>query len=349
MKLLHTADVHLDSPMQSNLSPEQARRRRGELQRTFSDMVEAGARQGVRAVLIAGDLFESSYPTAAALAAFLDLVSRHPQVDFLLLRGNHDRASLSLLSPPENLKFFGQNEYTCYRYGQVAVYGCEKPDIPLPPLDKDSLNIVMLHGQAGRAAGEGLVDLRAFEHRHIDYLALGHVHSYQSGPLPERGVWCYSGCPEGRGYDECGEKGYVLLEVADGRLTHTFVPSGARRRCHTVPIDLTGAPDFAVVEKRVREAVAELPKEDLVKVVLQGTVGLEVLMDTALLAEWLSEHFFAARVEDALRLAVRAEDYRYDLSLRGEFVRTVLASELSEQDREQVILCGTRALNGEEI
>ena len=46
-----------------------------------------------------------------------------------------------------------------------------------------------------------------------DYLALGHIHYNVVEPLDSRGVYAYSGCLEGRGFDETGEKGFVLIEV----------------------------------------------------------------------------------------------------------------------------------------
>ena len=57
----------------------------------------------------------------------------------------------------------------------------------------------------------------------IDYLALGHVHSFRQEKLDEQGIWCYSGCLEGRGFDECGTKGYVMLETVAQHLVPTFV------------------------------------------------------------------------------------------------------------------------------
>ena len=58
MKLIHCADLHLDSRMEANLTKEQARERRQELLGTFTRMVAYAAKEGVRAILIAGYLFD---------------------------------------------------------------------------------------------------------------------------------------------------------------------------------------------------------------------------------------------------------------------------------------------------
>ena len=48
-------------------------------------------------------------------------------------------------------------------------------------------------------------------------------------------------------------------------------------------------------------------------------------------------------------MAVDPERYRNDVSLKGEFIRQVLASELTDADKAAVIRAGLQALSGEEI
>ena len=59
MKIIHCADIHLDSKMSANLTKEKARERKTELLTTFQNMVAYGAEQGVAAIIIAGDLFDT--------------------------------------------------------------------------------------------------------------------------------------------------------------------------------------------------------------------------------------------------------------------------------------------------
>ena len=62
----------------------------------------------------------------------------------------------------------------------------------------------------------------------------------------------------------------------------------------------------------------------------------------------LKEAYYFLKVKDQTRLLIRPEDYQYDVSLKGEFVRQVMASELSEEEKEEILRLGLRALNGEE-
>ena len=67
-KLLHAADLHLDSPF-SSLSPEQAAQRRQEQRQIVTRLVEAANLHGCDALLLAGDLFDSDNVSADTLDA----------------------------------------------------------------------------------------------------------------------------------------------------------------------------------------------------------------------------------------------------------------------------------------
>ena len=96
-------------------------------------------------------------------------------------------------------------------------------------------------------------------------------------------------------------------------------------------------------------SVAEIAATDMVKVVLTGTCPADAILDLAHLRAILAERFYFTKIKDETRLSINAEDYAHDISLKGEFVRRVMASSLSEAEKERVIACGFRALSGEEL
>ena len=352
MKLIHCADLHLDSPMESNLPPEKARERKAEILSTFAKLVRLADEGGVAAILIAGDLFDSNHITKKTEKYVLDLIASHPDLYFFYLAGNHDRGNVlrTLENKPENLCLF-EDGWRSYAFGEVTVTGSERPDADTLSLKPDALNIVMMHGQERAGKGKGGDDTIRFatlKNKHVDYLALGHLHEYRTARIDDRCTACYSGCLEGRGFDECGQKGYVLLETVNGKLTHRFVPM-ARRSLHTVECDISGFASQLELEERLMDAVRDIPASDLVKAVLTGSLSADTQMDTAHLQGLLSERFYFAKLRDESRLLINPEDYRYDVSLKGEFVRRVMASKLNEREKERVIACGFRALTGEEI
>ena len=58
MKLIHIADVHLDSALQTNLNAIKSKQRRAEIINSFERVVDYASANNVAAILICGDLLE---------------------------------------------------------------------------------------------------------------------------------------------------------------------------------------------------------------------------------------------------------------------------------------------------
>lgn len=90
MKLIHCADLHLDSSMTTHLTKEKAKERKAELLASFNRMMEYADRENVSAVLIAGDLFDRKNISATARNAVYHAISTRSEMTFYYLKGNHD-------------------------------------------------------------------------------------------------------------------------------------------------------------------------------------------------------------------------------------------------------------------
>ena len=340
--------------MKTHMSARQAAARSAEILSSFLRLTEFAAGHKVRAVIIAGDLFDSEFVKKRTVDAVLDAIRRTPEVDYLYLPGNHDEAARAFCDEtlPENFKKFGA-QWKTFCYGETAISGVRlgsgEEDIyrALPQTGK-AVQIVTLHGQVGSSCGEDLIDLNLLKNRGISYLALGHIHSYSRQKLDETGVFCYSGCLEGRGFDECGEKGFVLLDVENGKITSEFIPF-ACRTLHRVEADVSGCMKNAEIAAKMKEAAKNILPDDMVRFVLTGSISPEADVSASYLADFFSGSFFFSAVKDETTLELDPEAYRNEVSLKGEFIRQVLAGELSEQDKAAVIRAGLQALAGEEI
>ncbi len=365
MQIIHCADLHLDSKMNAHLNSEQAAQRRAELLDTFTRLVDYATAHEVDAILISGDLFDTRRISATARRVVWEAIGGHPDITFFYLQGNHDTEHFfaERETLPENLRLFGDT-WVSYPLGagRVIVSGLElSPENAVGAgdallLDPAAFNIVMLHGQQAETGARDraeVIRLRDFQGKGIDYLALGHVHAYQEGALDARGTWCYPGCLEGRGFDECGEHGFVLLDIDEstGAYRRAFVPF-ATRRLYEVPVDIDGCDGPFEILARIREEMdtARPVSADLVRVLLTGEVDVEDEIDIAYLAKQLEPDYFWVDVRDQTAPRVDAQRFLLDQSLKGEFVRTVMAREdLSEEERAAVIRCGLRAIAGEEV
>lgn len=358
MKIIHCSDLHLDSRMESNLNREQARERKRELLLTFEKMIEYAANHEVRAIIIAGDLFDTTHISKNAAIFVGNQINNHPSVDFLYLRGNHERdvflETLDII--PDNLKIFAEN-WTKFSYEYLTISG-----VVLTPensrhiydslvLAQDDVNIVVLHGQESQYEDKGnadVISIRALQNKYINYLALGHIHQYKIQKLDHRGNYCYCGCLEGRGFDECGEKGFVLLEIEEGTVSSEFIPI-AQRICHEIMVDISGLHTTTEIAERIDAQIAQIDKRSLVKIILTGEIDMDTDCDIVYLRKRYESRFYFLKIYDKTKLAINYEDYRLDQSLKGEFIRTLEKADLAQTEKDAVILTGIRALSGEEI
>lgn len=352
MKIIHTADIHLGSKLQSRFPKSVSDMRKEEVRSTFKRMVEYALSSGVSVILLSGDVFDSDHPFKKDKEFFYSVVKNNPQIDFIYLRGNHDVDGEEPDETLLNLKTF-RDEWTGYDYGNVIISGIEinaqNATSLYSSLDlkKDRINIVMLHGQTGDVSGVDKINLKKLKGKNIDYLALGHVHKPQSGALDERGEYAYSGCIEGRGFDETGVHGFELIEITD-KLTHEFIPF-SERAILECDADVTGAKDAYSAYLKIKEQI-KLSKPDIYRINLTGELDYDVEDLTRDLEKYLSSDCAYASVKDRTKRKINIDDFKRDLSLKGEFVRTVYSDpELTEDEKLKIINCGLRALDGGEI
>ncbi|SCW80515.1 DNA repair exonuclease SbcCD nuclease subunit [Lachnospiraceae bacterium C10] len=358
MKILHCADLHLDSKMESNLSAEQARQRREEMLDTFRRMLDYGQSRGVKAVLMAGDLFDKQHIRKVVKEEVKHDIISHPGMDFYFLRGNHDVTDFleDFDEIPKNLKLFSKEQWMSYTYPEenIVISGREldssdHKDVAADlVLDQTKVNIVMLHGQTEEYEIKDKsysIDMSQLRGRYIDYLALGHIHSYRWERLDERGVFCYPGCLEGRGFDETGRKGFVILEIdQDGVESHEFV-SLAQRQLQRAEVEVEPSDDMTNIIAKIENAVRTIAATDLVSIVLTGRKSMDLDIDLSWIERNFKAQFFFFKVEDVTRVEVDYAIFQNDRSLKGTFVRVVQSSEKEPEERKaKIIEMGIRAI-----
>ncbi len=344
MKIIHCADIHLGAKIEG-FPKEISDARKTEVRATFLRMVEFAKREGVRVILLAGDVFDREKPYKKDTDFFYGVVESNPQIDFLYLRGNHDERGEERTLP--NLKTFS-TQWTTYRYGRVVISGVEiqkenrRSYYSTLNLEPEDLNIVTLHGQIGEE-----VNLTKLRDKNIDYLALGHIHAFDEGALDGRGRYAYSGCLEGRGFDETGGKGFLLLECTD-KISYAFQPF-SRRQIHKAQVDVSELSEGHAMAKRIMREVP-LSFEDIYRIELVGEVGADVDEFEEDVRAYLRTSCAYLSVKDCTKKKIDYAAYEYDNSLKGEFVRAVKEkAEYTEEEKAQIIAYGLKALAGREV
>lgn len=359
MKIIHTADTHLGSALRG-LSTEKAELRRAELLDGFRNLCSYARDNGVSAVLISGDLFDENKASRQLRAEVFSAMDAAAPVCFFYVSGNHDGGMDITDDLPANLYTFSQNR-TWQSYDlpeNITITGLDAKYLTPNSYEElglryERFNIVMLHGEITRGDGSGReeISLSRIQNRGVDYLALGHIHQpmLQAERLDGRGRYRYCGCPEGRGYDECGKRGVFLLDIQNGRVENELFISFAKREICERSADVSACTSYYDIERVVQSALEGVRATDMVKVTLCGKHKAGLRKDISLLSARLNDAYFHAKVTDEAKAVVDYAAYENDLSERGEFVREVGRCALSEEERAEILDVGLKALAGEDI
>ena len=110
VKLIHTADLHLDSAFRSRFTKEEAENRRQKQLMAWKELLSFAVEKKVQGILIAGDLFDSPVVSHGTMDFFLSTMAEHPEISFFYLRGNHDTENTFRYQEnlPKNLFLFSE-------------------------------------------------------------------------------------------------------------------------------------------------------------------------------------------------------------------------------------------------
>ena len=342
MRIIHTADVHLDSPLVGVANSQERRR---ELLLALSNLNDYASNNGVAAIIVAGDLFDEKFTTDQTVRSVADIVKSGTSRWFVL-RGNHGGSApydkLKALCP--NVCFFG-DDWTSYTLGNVVLCGRELGRNDAEhwgrlSLDKSAYNVLVLHGDVDDAS-YGMIDKNAIAQSYARYVALGHRHAFCTHKFGTvKGA--YSGVLEARGFDETADTGFVVIDTDADEVK--FV-SQAIRKVATVTVDVTGADSDVALRNRIANATAEVGLRNYLNLVLTGEACTDVRPETVA-REMLDGRFFALRIKDSTTLKIDFDKLSQEVSLRGEFVK--LASGIADENTRQAVLkLGLNYLNGE--
>jgi len=366
IRLLHTGDVHLDSPF-SGLGSRHAGIRRGELRGTFSSILTYARTNDVDLLLIAGDLFDGAYITHETLSLLLRELERFEKPVFIA-PGNHDPASSGSLWGknrsrdlfPPNVHIFRDSALSSVdldiRGTPVTVHGfgfteSSMENVPLEGktvADPARINLLVAHADMTGSPYHCPLTAAHLDAFGADYAALGHIHN--PPPPGHDNRWAYCGCPEGRGFDETGPKGACVVEI-DKRDIRSAVTLRrirfSRRRYEKAELALTGVSTQA----EVREAAAAFlaahgfGEDTLLSLRLTGEAAQSLVIDTEALEQSLAGlpgGLFFLRAEDATLPALDFAALEGDITVTGELYRRLKPSIESENPRTREV--GIRAL-----
>lgn len=268
IKLIHTADIHLDSPLKTLALRDESLRAQLQIasRQSFSHMVDYALDEGVQALLISGDLFDSdqrSAKTAAFLIAEFDRLASQ-DVEVLYIKGNHDAENpvTGGLSFPGNVHVFsGHGGKKQLKDSDVWIHGVsfsgkhapESLAEKIPDPEPHAINIAMLHTSLAGSPGHDVYapcSVDELKQRGFDYWALGHIHKRQVHC--EQPWIVMPGIPQGRDIGEHGAKSATVLSIADGAITTHELPTSSIEFMEA-NIDIKSIESLELLRAKLRE------------------------------------------------------------------------------------------------
>ncbi len=273
-KLVHAADLHLDSPLlgleryEGAPVSELRRATRGALDR----LVELCIAEQAKLLLIAGDLFDGNWRDYSTGLFLVERMARLREagVAVVWIRGNHDAASKlrKHLRMPENVRELatGKPESVAFEHLNLIVHGqgfaqtavTEDLTRRYPAAVAGALNVGLLHtaldGREGHAPYAPCT-LPALVDRGYDYWALGHVHGHE---IVHRAPWVvYPGNLQGRHAKELGPKGAVVVTFDHAKVTAVEHRALDVVRWSRVKVDASSVATLDDVGDAVRRALVQ--------------------------------------------------------------------------------------------
>lgn len=358
-KIVHAADFHLDSAF-GGLPTEKARERRRESRELTGRLARLVLEEKAEVLLLSGDLFDGERVFPETLEQLGDVLASLPCPVFIA-PGNHD--PYTAISPyalrrwPENVHIFRSEELeavvlpdlNCVVHG-AAFTSRGRTDQVLAgfaaPRDGRT-HLLCLHGDVGApGSAYGPVLREQLAASGLHYAALGHIHQYSGVQRDGNTCWAYPGCPEGRGFDETGDKGVLYVEVDRGVCRAELVPL-AQRRYQILDVNLTGAEHIL---QAIERQLPEHTQRDVYRLRLTGERGMEQL-DLEGLRQALAPRFYGLQLRDHTRLARDLWARLEEDSLTGLFLQEMELRRRQEPDNEILELAvrfGLAALEGGE-
>ena len=312
IKILHTADVHLDSPLTSLALRDESLRQniQSSTRFAFVQIIDTALAENVDALLIAGDLYDGaqrSAKTAAFLTGQLERL-RTAGIPVFYIKGNHDAENpiTGEVALPDNVHIFdgrgGKQQLAgkdVWIHG-VSFSGKHAPDSLLGKFGapvSGAINIAMLHTSLAGAAGHdnyapcSVAELSALG---FDYWALGHIHKRQ---VHSEAPWVVMpGIPQGRDIGEAGSKSATLLTIEGNCIAIEEVPTSVVTFLgHS--IDVSGAENDDEIRQRIRSGIhapiegLQAGNDAILRLTLEGrtTRHWQVLRDRDIWAETVSQ------------------------------------------------------------
>ena len=312
IKILQAGDLHFDTPFK-DLDKNISIISKEELLEVFSKIIDISMENSVDILLLTGDIFDNLTINKKTLIFIKNQIERISNIRVFISPGNHDpyneKSFYKMINWPDNVYIFkGSIEKVVLEDLNTVVWGAafneyhvRKSLLKNINVDNNYINIMTIHGDISNTDDGNEynpITKRDIENSKLDYIAIGHRHNF-SGILRENNTfYAYAGCPQGRGFDEVGDKGIILGEVTKGAVDLNFIRT-SKRNYYVEEIDISDSVSYDEVRLRILSAINEEErKNNLYKLILKGQIESYINLNESVILEKIKRDFYFVKVID---------------------------------------------------
>lgn len=368
IKILHCADIHFDTPFKE-FKNTLANKSKEELKEVFNRIIDLCNKEKVEIMLLAGDIFDNYTLSRSTLVFIKEALERLNETRVFISPGNHDpynfKSFYKLVDWPKNVHVFkGDLEKVLIPELGACIYGAafndnyvNKSMLKDINVDNSLINLVVIHGELSNGSPNEYnpITVKDIEESKADYVALGHRHKFNGVEKVGLTSYAYSGCPQGRGFDELGEKGVLIGEISKAYVNLEFKKT-CKRQYIEKEINIEGLFGYREIKKKILTDLKEYDlKNDIFKLNLVGEVDASFKINEDILSDKLLDKFYFVKIKDKTNISVKIDSIENEHSIKGVFIKNLKESiDNLEQGEEKEILelalkLGLQSLSEEEV
>lgn len=364
MKIIHFADLHLDSAFAwCGARGDAGRRRRQALRETLVRIASAAREVNADALFCGGDLYEHERVTSDTAAFLQHTFAELAPIRVFIAPGNHDYygpgSVYATTDWSDNVHIFREGRLQSVPLADGLTLWGAAHCAPAGTgdflsgfrVEGEGAHIALFHGaerswfseQGADKEPHAAFDADAIPGAGLHHVFLGHYHRPKDADNHT-----YPGNPDPLQFGEDQPNGLIR-----GAVVATITAAGAVRRerrpvavtdVHDLTIDVTSLASRQEVRDRLKALVARLG--GVIRLTVSGEIEPNAVLDEADLRDCLAG-FDAYQINTAgLRTGYDLDAIAQEPTVRGEFVRDVRQEGLPPDETRRIIVTGLRALDG---
>ena len=362
LKILHTSDLHIGAKLL--FLGEKAEQQREQIKATFTKVVDKALELQVDIFLIAGDVFDSPFPSQVNIAFFTQQLKRLLDKGIFVTQipGNHDylaqgcvylrddffksairpttagqQANFRFITKEADTWVIPELNLTIHASADTKQKSRVSPLSGFQKNPKTKFNLGLVHGSLQGISDDANYPINKADiaKLDLDYLALGDWHSTLDVSVKDAKAF-YSGSPEAVAVDQTGAGKVLYIELAESKAAKITPLTVGSKKITKLSLDLGKFKDIAQLLRELEEYQGSQTVL-LVEFIGMRNLGFDLNLED--LHRHLQNKFFYLRLEDKSQLKISAEELqKYPKELiTGKFIQILQAQKANDPVKDELV------------